>query len=239
METALKFGGAPGREGHRPVGKGRDAGAARDGARQQGLHDHRRQLGRPADRGQGEDSRQVLIDWASRERQRPEMGAAIAPRPGRSRSRLARTRNRSGIDEALALDDGGRARAGRVRPPRRRPPRPAKSPLGWIPATAPLVIHANGPEALRDHVVAFLKNAVPDQADRVRKAVDDFLKTAPTAASCAAWPRTAPIFVVLTELPNRKRSAPADRRRKWPSSPPSRATPSSATTSSPTTKRRA
>src|SRR5438874_421396 len=34
------------------------------------------------------------------------------------------------------------------------PAAPDKSPLGWVPATAPVVIHLNGPETLRDHVVA-------------------------------------------------------------------------------------
>ena len=57
-------------------------------------------------------------------------------------------------------------------PAARTAPVPAEtSPLAQVPATAPVVIHINGLETVRDHVVAFLKNAVPDQADVRAKAV--------------------------------------------------------------------
>ena len=76
-----------------------------------------------------------------------------------------------------------------------------ESPLSWVPATAPIVLHANGPEALRDHVVAFLKNALPDQADRVEKHLDKFLEDGFEGRKIRGLAKDGPVFVVFTELP--------------------------------------
>ena len=48
------------------------------------------------------------------------------------------------------------------------------TPLSWVPATAPIVIHVNGLETVRDHYVAFLQNAVPEWVDPVKKAFDKY-----------------------------------------------------------------
>ncbi len=76
-----------------------------------------------------------------------------------------------------------------------------ESPLSWVPATAPIVLHANGPQALRDHVVAFLKNALPDQADRVEKHLDKFLEDGFEGRKIRGLAKDGPVFVVFTELP--------------------------------------
>ena len=75
------------------------------------------------------------------------------------------------------------------------------SPLAWVPANAPVVIHANSPETLRDHVVAFLKNAVPDQADRAEKQIDKLMNSLPNGRKLKGIAKDGPIFVVLDELP--------------------------------------
>ncbi len=76
-----------------------------------------------------------------------------------------------------------------------------KSPLGWIPADAPLVIHLNGVETLRDHAVAFLKNAVPDRAEMVQQQSDMFLKEGIAGRKLRGVAKDGPIFVVFTEMP--------------------------------------
>ena len=75
------------------------------------------------------------------------------------------------------------------------------SPLAQVPADAPLVIHLNGLEAVRDHVVAFLKNAAPDQAALVEKHSEEFLKNGFQGRKLAGLAKNGPIFVLLTELP--------------------------------------
>jgi hypothetical protein len=76
-----------------------------------------------------------------------------------------------------------------------------KSPLAWAPATAPVVFHANSPEALRDHVVAFVKNALPDRADMVQQAMDNYLKNGFQDRKLRGLAKDGPIFLVFTELP--------------------------------------
>ena len=76
-----------------------------------------------------------------------------------------------------------------------------ESPLSWVPATAPVVIHANGPETLRNHVVAFLKNALPDQADRAEKHHRQFLEDGFEGRKLRGLAKDGPVFVVFTELP--------------------------------------
>jgi hypothetical protein len=76
-----------------------------------------------------------------------------------------------------------------------------KSPLGWVPADAPVVIHANGPQGLRDHVLDFLKNALPDQADRAEKQIDQLMNNLPGGRKIAGLAKDGPVFVALLELP--------------------------------------
>jgi len=76
-----------------------------------------------------------------------------------------------------------------------------KSSLSWIPADAPLVIHLNGVESLRDHVVAFLKNAVPDRAEFVQKQADEFFENGIAGRKLRGLAKDGPIFLVLTEMP--------------------------------------
>jgi len=76
-----------------------------------------------------------------------------------------------------------------------------KSSLSWIPADAPLVIHLNGVESLRDHVVAFLKNAVPDRAEMVQEQSEKMLKEGIAGRKLRGLAKDGPIFVVFTEMP--------------------------------------
>ena len=76
-----------------------------------------------------------------------------------------------------------------------------KSSLSWIPADAPVVIHLNGVESLRDHVVAFLKNAVPDRAEFVQQHTDEFFKEGFLGRKLRGLVKDGPIFVVFTEMP--------------------------------------
>jgi hypothetical protein len=76
-----------------------------------------------------------------------------------------------------------------------------KSSLAWVPAGAPLVIHLNGVESLRDHIVAFLKNAVPDRAEFVQEQSEKFLKEGIAGRKLRGLAKDGPIFVVFTEMP--------------------------------------
>jgi hypothetical protein len=74
------------------------------------------------------------------------------------------------------------------------------SSLGWVPAKAPLVVHLNGVQTLRDHVVAFVKNAVPDQAGMVQQQIDGLLKNGFQGRKLAGLAKNGPIYVVVTDL---------------------------------------
>jgi hypothetical protein len=92
-----------------------------------------------------------------------------------------------------------------------------KSSLSWIPAGAPIVIHLNGLESLRDHVVAFLKNAVPDRAEFVQQQSDMFLKEGFAGRKLRGVTKDGPIFVVFTEMPKPGDNPPSLRSRARPS----------------------
>jgi hypothetical protein len=77
-----------------------------------------------------------------------------------------------------------------------------KSPLSWVPASAPIVVHLNGLETVRDHVVAFLKNAVPDQADDAQKHIDQFLKEGQDGRKLRGLKKDGPIFIAVWDIPN-------------------------------------
>jgi hypothetical protein len=77
-----------------------------------------------------------------------------------------------------------------------------QSPLNVVPAKAPLVIHAQTLETLADHAVAFLKNAVPDQADFVRKEADKFFKDGfDNGRKLKGVAKDGHAFLVFMELP--------------------------------------
>ncbi len=76
-----------------------------------------------------------------------------------------------------------------------------KSPLAWIPADAPVVIHINGLESLRDHVVAFLENVAHDRADFVQTQTESFFKEGFGGRKLRGLAKNGPIFVVLTAMP--------------------------------------
>src|SRR5258708_7070051 len=88
-------------------------------------------------------------------------------------------------------------------PPARTAPVPGdKSSLAAVPASAPLVIHLNSPQALVDHVVAFLKNAVPDRADMVQKQADNFLENgSPDGRKLRGLAKDGAVYLVFTEMP--------------------------------------
>ena len=74
------------------------------------------------------------------------------------------------------------------------------SPLSWVPATAPVVVHLNGLEAARDHLAAFLKNAVPDRADMLLGQYDSMLKNGFQGRKLRGLAKDGPIFMVVANL---------------------------------------
>ena len=75
-----------------------------------------------------------------------------------------------------------------------------ESPLSWVPATAPVVVHLNGLEAARDHLAAFLKNAVPDRADMLLEQYDSMLKNGFQGRKLRGLAKDGPIFMVVSDL---------------------------------------
>ena len=75
-----------------------------------------------------------------------------------------------------------------------------KTPLNWVPATAPLVAHLNSLDTLRDHVGAFLKNAVPDRADMLLEQYDSLMKNGVQGRKLRGLSKDGPLFFVLTDL---------------------------------------
>ena len=86
-------------------------------------------------------------------------------------------------------------------PAARTAPVPAEqSPLAWVPATAPVVIHVNGLHNLRDHVVAFLRTAAPQDADMVQKFTGDFFDKGIEGHKIRGVPKNGVILVALMDL---------------------------------------
>ena len=75
-----------------------------------------------------------------------------------------------------------------------------ESPLGWLPATAPVVVHVTGLETVRDHAAAFLKNAVPDRADMLLAQYDNLLKNGVAGRKWTGLAKEGPIFLVVADL---------------------------------------
>ena len=80
-------------------------------------------------------------------------------------------------------------------------PVPAESSaLSWVPATAPVVAHLNGLDLLRDHVAAFLKNALPGQGDALLTQYDSLMKNGVQGRKIRGLSKDGPIFLVITDL---------------------------------------
>jgi len=73
------------------------------------------------------------------------------------------------------------------------------SPLAQVPATAPIVIHVNGPDALEGHVAAFLNVAVPDKAAAAKAGLEDLFRggEAGTGRKVVGLARDGHVFFVF------------------------------------------
>jgi hypothetical protein len=88
-----------------------------------------------------------------------------------------------------------------VRPALAAPTDPTRSSLGIVPAGSPIVVHIRGVEGLRDRVVAFLKNALPDVLPIIQPKIDEWIKDGINGRKVTGVPKDGPIFVVFTEVP--------------------------------------
>ncbi len=75
-----------------------------------------------------------------------------------------------------------------------------QSPLAWLPASTPVVVHVNGLHNLRDHLVAFLKNAVPDSAAMVQQVSENFFRDGFDGHKIRGVPKNGHILVALMDL---------------------------------------
>ncbi len=83
----------------------------------------------------------------------------------------------------------------------RAAPVPAeKSPLAWLPASTPVVVHINGLHNLRDHIVAFLKNAAPDSADMAQRESENLFRDGFDGHKIRGVPKNGHILVALMDV---------------------------------------
>ena len=75
-----------------------------------------------------------------------------------------------------------------------------KSALAWVPASTPVVLHINGLHNLRDHVVAFLRNASPENADFVQKVTEEFFQNGFMGHKIRGVPKDGHILIALMDL---------------------------------------
>ena len=75
-----------------------------------------------------------------------------------------------------------------------------QSPLAWLPASTPVVVHVNGLHNLRDHLVAFLKNAVPDSAAMVQQVSENFFRDGFDGHKIRGVPKNGHVLVALMDL---------------------------------------
>ncbi len=75
-----------------------------------------------------------------------------------------------------------------------------KSPLAWVPAATPVVIHINGLHNLRDHVVAFLRKADPGDADAVQNGTEEFFRDGINGHKIRGVPKNGHILIALMDL---------------------------------------
>ena len=80
-------------------------------------------------------------------------------------------------------------------------PVPAESsPLAWVPAATPAVVHINGLHNLRDHIVAFLKNADPAAADQVQTGSEMLFESGIDGHKLRGVPKNGHILIALMDL---------------------------------------
>ena len=75
-----------------------------------------------------------------------------------------------------------------------------KSPLAWVPASTPAVVHINGLHNLRDHLVAFLKKAAPDSAGLVQSESEKFFSDGFDGHKIRGVPKNGHILIALMDL---------------------------------------
>jgi hypothetical protein len=76
-----------------------------------------------------------------------------------------------------------------------------KTALTQVPATAPVVFHVRGIDGVVDRLIAFLKNALPDQANQAATLLRLGLAGGLDGRQFKGMAKDGPIFAVLTELP--------------------------------------
>src|SRR5690242_14731046 len=76
-----------------------------------------------------------------------------------------------------------------------------KSPLNWVPATSPLVLHLHGVERTKNRVIAFLKNALPEVAPMVEGQLESWYKDGIDGRKLVGLAKDGPIFVAFSDLP--------------------------------------
>ncbi len=81
------------------------------------------------------------------------------------------------------------------------PAQGARSGLEQVPDTAPIVLHLRGVKGTRDHLVAMMKNALPDVLAKFQKEMDDFIQNGKDGRKIRGLRDDGPIFFALTELP--------------------------------------
>src|SRR5471030_1806504 len=76
-----------------------------------------------------------------------------------------------------------------------------KSPLGQVPATAPMVVHLNGVERTKDRIIALLEKALPDQAAVAASFLNTWFKDGVDGRKLQGVPKDGHVFVVFLEMP--------------------------------------
>jgi hypothetical protein len=74
-----------------------------------------------------------------------------------------------------------------------------KSPLAWVPASTPVVIHINGLHNLRDHLVGFLRKANPDGAKFLQNITDDVFDNGVVGHKIRGVPKNGHILIALMD----------------------------------------
>lgn len=73
--------------------------------------------------------------------------------------------------------------------------------LDAVPESAQIVIHLRGVKGVANRAMAFLKKALPEQADLAKTFVDNFLEEGYEGRKLAGLSNDGPIFVVFPEIP--------------------------------------
>ncbi len=87
-------------------------------------------------------------------------------------------------------------------------PAQEKSPLGMVPAQAPLVFHLRGAERTKGRLVTMINNALPDLGKKVQESLEDGLKGELGERQLKGLAPFGPVFVAFTEMPQAAQDAP-------------------------------